>query len=84
MRYRSRSTSRYDDALRLEGQALDVIHELQRMRRDAGLEIVDRIVIGRGPELDDVFGAHGERIADETLAVRVERVAAARLSVAKA
>ena len=69
--------TRIDDELALEGRALDVIHELQRMRRDAGLELTDRIEI-RYPGDDglaEVFEAHGERIAGETLAVKVEAAA---------
>jgi isoleucyl-tRNA synthetase len=75
-----------DEALRLEGRALDLIHTIQRMRKDSGLEITDRIVIrydgsnGYG----EVFEAHGERIARETLAVRIEREPGEPLAIAKA
>ena len=75
--------TRLDDELVLEGRALDVIHELQALRKDAGLVLTDRIVVRHdGSEwLDEVFGAHGEWIARETLATRIERVPGARLAV---
>jgi isoleucyl-tRNA synthetase len=46
--------TRIDPELQLEGRALDVIHQIQRLRRDSGLEITDRIEIHHDvePELD--------------------------------
>jgi isoleucyl-tRNA synthetase len=77
--------TRVDDELALEGRALDVIHELQRMRRDAGLELTDRIEIRYAEDdLGDVFEKYGERIAGETLAVKVEVRVGDRLAIAKA
>jgi isoleucyl-tRNA synthetase len=78
--------TRLDDALRLEGRALDVIHELQGLRKDAGLEVTDRVVVRHDGSdgLSDVFAAYGERIAAEVLAVRVEQAPGARLAVEKA
>ncbi|MFQ5425711.1 MAG: isoleucine--tRNA ligase [Gaiellales bacterium] len=74
-----------DDGLALEGRALDVIHEIQRMRREAGLELTDRIDVRYGDEeLAEVFEAHGERIANETLALRLEASGGERLEIAKA
>jgi isoleucyl-tRNA synthetase len=73
-----------DEELELEGRALDVIHRIQRLRRDAGLEITDRIEIRYDGDLEEVFAVHGERIARETLAVRVERRPGEALSVVKA
>ena len=58
--------------------------ELQRLRKEAGLEITDRIAIRHGAELADVFAAHGDRIAGDTLAVRVEADAAGGLAVERA
>ncbi len=75
-----------DPELALEGRALDLIHTIQRLRKEAGLEITDRIEIrwnGEG-ELEDVIAAHGPRIAEETLAVRIERAEGQQLSVVKA
>ena len=78
--------TRVGDELALEGRALDVIHELQRMRRDAGLELTDRIEIryAKVDGLGDVFEKYGERIAAETLALTVDVVAGDRLAIAKA
>ncbi len=78
--------TRIDDELALEGRALDVIHELQRLRRDAGLELTDRIEIryDDGDGLNEVFERYGERIAGETLAVKVQAVPGERLAVVKA
>jgi isoleucyl-tRNA synthetase len=73
-----------DAELELEGRALDVIHTIQRLRKDAGLEITDRIEIRYDGELDEVFAVHGERIARETLAVRLEHRPGEPLSVVKA
>jgi isoleucyl-tRNA synthetase len=77
---------RVDEELQLEGKALDVIHSIQRLRKDAGLEITDRIEIRWDADdgLEDVFAAHGERIARETLAVKIERRPGEHLSVVKA
>jgi len=78
--------ARIDDELRLEGRALDLIHQVQRLRKESGLEITDRIEIRWNGDdgLEEVFAAHGERIAQETLAVRIERRPGERLSVVKA
>ncbi|MEZ5098897.1 MAG: isoleucine--tRNA ligase [Thermoleophilia bacterium] len=73
-----------DAELRLEGRALDLIHELQRLRKEAGLEITDRIAIRHGEEHADVLAAHGERIAADTLAVRVELAPGGGLAVERA
>jgi isoleucyl-tRNA synthetase len=76
--------TRVDTALALEGRALDVIHEVQRERKESGLEITDRIEIGYGEELAPVFAAHRDRIAKETLAVKLEQRPGEGLSIAKA
>jgi len=75
-----------DADLALEGRALDLIHTVQRLRKESGLEITDRIEIHWNGEddLEAVFAAYGERIADETLAVRIERVPGEPLSVVRA
>jgi isoleucyl-tRNA synthetase len=62
-----------DDELRAEGIARELVNRIQRLRKDAGLEITDRVelVIG-GP--DDVLGAaraFQDFIAGETLSVSV-------------
>ncbi len=78
--------TRIDEELRLEGRALDLIHIIQRMRKDSGLEITDRIVISYDGSngYAEVFEAHGDRIARETLAVRIERQPGEPLAITKA
>ena len=58
-----------DDALRLEARLNDLIRAIQVARKDAGLEIVDRIRLWI-PAADLL--AFEERIAEETLAVTIE------------
>jgi isoleucyl-tRNA synthetase len=62
-----------DDELRREGLAREVVHAVQNARRDAGLEITDRIALGLGgdPELVAAARAHEEYVAGETLATSV-------------
>ena len=58
-----------DDELRLEARLNDLIRDIQVLRKDSGLEIVDRIRLWiPGEELLAFAG----RIAEETLAVSVE------------
>jgi isoleucyl-tRNA synthetase len=73
-----------DDELRLEGRALDLIHTIQRLRKDSGLAITDRIVIRYDGDHEEVVAAHGDRIARETLAVRIERHDGEPLAIEKA
>jgi isoleucyl-tRNA synthetase len=63
--------TRLDDELALEGRVLDLIHSVQRMRKEAGLEITDRIVLTL-PRADEPLLEHEGWIKSETLAVRVE------------
>jgi isoleucyl-tRNA synthetase len=58
-----------DAALELEGRVLDLIHAVQRLRKDSGLEITDRIVLTL-PEDDGVL-AHADWIKAETLATEI-------------
>jgi isoleucyl-tRNA synthetase len=57
-----------DAELELEGRAREAIHTVNTMRKDAGLEITDRIALTLPRELAE----HQEWIARETLAERVE------------
>ena len=57
-----------DEQLELEGRAREAIHAVNAMRKDAGLEITDRIVLTLPAELAE----HQDWIARETLAARVE------------
>ena len=62
---------RVDDELRLEGRVYDLIHKVQGLRREAGLEISDRIVLTVTEAERDLL-AHEEWIRGETLATRIE------------
>jgi isoleucyl-tRNA synthetase len=56
-----------DDALRLEARVNDLVHQVNTMRRGAGLAITDRIRLTL-PEADRDLLAHQDWIAAETLA----------------
>jgi isoleucyl-tRNA synthetase len=59
-----------DDELRTEGRVLDLIHQLNSMRKDAGLELTDRIVVTL-PESQSDLLAHAEWIKTEVLAEEI-------------
>ena len=56
-------------SLRLEGDARELVHGIQNMRRSADFDIADHIVTyyEGSPELDAVIAAHSEYIRQETL-----------------
>jgi isoleucyl-tRNA synthetase len=56
--------------LRLEGLARELVNRIQRLRKDSGLEITDRIAlhIAGSPEIREAAEIHREFIAGETLA----------------
>jgi isoleucyl-tRNA synthetase len=58
-----------DDELLREGRVLDLIHVVNALRRDAGLELTDRIRLTIPDE--DLLG-YADRIKEDTLAVSVE------------
>ncbi|MGZ4330629.1 MAG: isoleucine--tRNA ligase [Solirubrobacteraceae bacterium] len=62
-----------DDDLRREGWAREVVHAVQAARREAGLEVTDRIALTLDGDaaLTDAARAREGYIAQETLAVRV-------------
>jgi isoleucyl-tRNA synthetase len=70
--------------LALEGTARDVIRRINVMRKDAGLEVTDRIRLTYPHDdgLAEAFAEHGDWIASETLAVAVEP--GAELAIARA
>jgi isoleucyl-tRNA synthetase len=74
--------TRLDEELELEGLALDLIHSIQRLRKEAGLEVTDRVVVTIPAPLAGVLLVHEEWIKAETLATRIE--VGESLSVAKA
>jgi isoleucyl-tRNA synthetase len=59
-----------DDPLRLEARVYDLIHQVNTMRRDAGLDITDRILL-TVPETDSDLLQLQDWIAAETLATSV-------------
>src|SRR5919106_1125305 len=74
--------TRLDEELELEGRALDLIHSIQRLRKEAGLAVTDRVVVTVPAPFASVLLVHEEWIKAETLATRIE--VGESLSVAKA
>jgi isoleucyl-tRNA synthetase len=72
-----------DPELELEGRARELIHRVNGMRKDAGLELSDRIVLTL-PESESELLGYADRIKDETLAVRIETDDASAPSITKA
>ncbi len=62
-----------DDELRVEGWAREIVHAIQAARRDAGLQVSDRIVLtlDGDPELLAAARAHQQYVAGETLATEL-------------
>jgi len=60
-----------DDALIQEGLARELVNRIQRFRRDAGLEVSDRIVLGldADPEVLEAAREHEAFVCGETLAL---------------
>jgi isoleucyl-tRNA synthetase len=63
-----------DEELRREGVAREVVHAVQKARKDAGLQVEDRIELALfgANELLDAVRDHADYIAGETLAARME------------
>jgi isoleucyl-tRNA synthetase len=59
-----------DDELRAEGRVLDLIHHLNTMRKEAGLELTDRIVVTL-PEAQADLLAYADWIKGEVLAEEI-------------
>lgn len=64
------------EALEREGAARDAIRQIQQARRDAGLDVSDRIALrlSGSAELTAALNEHREFIASETLATQLEVV----------
>jgi isoleucyl-tRNA synthetase len=62
-----------DDELRREGLAREIVHAVQNARKEAGLEITDRIELSLGgdEELLDAAREHQQYLAGEVLAISV-------------
>jgi isoleucyl-tRNA synthetase len=60
--------------LRAEGLARELVNRVQKLRKDTGLEVSDRIRLGvfGGAELLDAAGRNGEMVMGETLATEIE------------
>jgi isoleucyl-tRNA synthetase len=69
-----------DDELRREKRVRDLIRAINQMRKEAGLEITDRIVAILPAADADLVDAHGDWIKEETLAVEL-RVDGAALAI---
>jgi isoleucyl-tRNA synthetase len=61
-----------DDELLLEARVLDLVHHLNTKRREAGLDLTDRIVVTLPSTDADLVERHGEWIKSEVLAVSIE------------
>ena len=66
------------EQLAAEGLARDLVRQVQQTRRDAGLDVSDRIAltIGGSPEVVAAVTTHRDLIAGETLATSYDVVAA--------
>ncbi len=62
-----------DEELRREGLAREIVHAVQNARKDAGLQVEDRISLTLGGDgaLLDAAEAHRDYIAGETLALQL-------------
>ena len=67
-------TTEVTPELLLEGQARELVHRIQNMRRDAGFDIADRITAYyTGDDLDPVLAAHGDYVSQEILSDRLQK-----------
>ncbi len=57
-----------DDDLLLEGEAYELIHRVNSLRKEQGFELTDRIVLTVPEEMRRLIDAHGEWIRREVLA----------------
>ena len=74
--------TRIDDELRIEARVLDLIHQVNTMRKEAGLELTDRITLTL-PEADADLLQHEQWIKDEVLAVEIRTDGVAAPQIAK-
>lgn len=73
-----RLDKRLTPELRNEGLARDVVRNVQSLRKQAGLDIADRIVLGLvGSGLEEMLGQCGAYIQNETLAAELHTAAIA-------
>ena len=72
-----------DAELELEGRVYDLIHTLNGMRKEQGLELTDRITVTLPQSDADLIEQHAEWIKDEVLAVSLETDGVAEPQIAK-
>jgi isoleucyl-tRNA synthetase len=72
-----------DAELELEGRVYDLIHTLNSMRREQGLELTDRITVTLPQGDADLVERHAEWIKGEVLAVSLETDSVAEPQIAK-
>jgi isoleucyl-tRNA synthetase len=62
-----------DDALRQEGVARELVNRIQRVRKDSGLAVSDRIALAvfGAAEVQSALQQHSDYVASETLAVDI-------------
>ena len=75
-----------DEELRREGLAREIVHAVQNARKDAGLQVEDRISLALGGDgvLLEAAEAHRDYIAGETLAVQLTTAPAEAVRAAAA
>jgi isoleucyl-tRNA synthetase len=68
--------TRLDDALIREGLVRDLVRHIQKLRKDKGFDVTDRIRLEfvSSYEITTAISAHREYISAETLAASIERV----------
>ena len=71
-----------DDELVLEGEAYEVIHRVNTLRKEQGFELTDRIVLTVPAQQSGLVDRHGDWIAREVLATEL-RVAGDELALEK-
>jgi len=71
-----------DESLAREGRIYELIHRVNSMRKEAGLELTDRISLTL-PASDEDLLSHADWIARETLAVNVEASGAGAPAITK-
>jgi len=57
----------------LEGQARELVHQIQNLRKDAGLAVDDRIQVFHDGSLEPILAVHRAYIQREILAVEIRR-----------
>ena len=63
--------TRLDDELRLEGRVYDLIRQVNSLRKEAGLELTDRIVLTLPAAQSELVERHGDWIKREVLATEI-------------